>query len=137
MPAPFESVSRERSPLNLATFAVSLVVIWGAVSQAVPLLAALPACACAAMLGFVLLRGRMHVFRVDDAAIRWRSGRRETAVPIADISRFEIVHWSDSTDYVIHRRDGGRIDVPAPCAPRRGAGFLAAMKARGIPVDEH
>ena len=132
---PYRYQSRGRSGLNLALLAVAAGVLAFAATWGAPVAVLLPIGFAALGMGYLVLvnpRGGIEVDR--DAVTLWQGARRERIL-VGEIERAHVEHWSESTDVTLHRRDGGKVDIPDRCRPplRR---LTQALKAAGVTVTE-
>ena len=132
---PYRYESRGRTPANLVLLAVGIAMIALAWVTEAGQLIYLPLGAFAAMQLYLFARDPRAGMDIDAETVAIWRGRRRQAIPVAEIDRVEIKHWSESTDVIIHRRDGNKVDVPARCAPRLGA-MKRALKCAGVNVTE-
>lgn len=135
MPEPYESIARARSPLNLFGVGVFVFMVVLGLAFAAPWWYFAPVLIGGVLLLWHVALGRDRHFRMDDSTMRWGTTREETAVPLDDIAKVEIQDWSDSTDYVIHHRDGHRTTIPATVNTGGEYRLTEALKARGILVE--
>jgi hypothetical protein len=130
---PYRYQSRGRTPLTLGLLAISIGMLALALATTDMTLVLLPLTAFAAMMGYLVILDPRAGLDIDACAVSFWRGRRRETIPLAEIERVHVEHWSDSVDVTIHRRDGGRIDVPARCRPAVHS-LTRALKRAGIPV---
>ena len=130
---PYRYESRGRTPLNLGLFAIGIGMLALALATTDTTLVFLPLTAFAAMMGYLVILDPRAGLDIDARAVSFWRGRRRETIPVAEIERVHVEHWSDSIDVTIHRRDGGRIDVPARCRPAVHS-LTRALERAGIPV---
>jgi hypothetical protein len=93
--------------------------IWGPTSLAV---------------AYLLLANPISGLRVDDRYLVLSPWRKPREIPLSEIARVEIRDWSDSTDVVIHLRDGGAVSTFSGDIPPSRC-FESILTARGVTVD--
>ena len=132
---PYRYESRGHTPLNLALFAVGLALLALAAATTDFWLVFLPLAAFALGMGYLVVCDPRVGLEIDQHQISfWDRHRRET-IPLADIERVHIEHWSESDDVTIHRRDGAAVDVPSQCRPASGL-LSRVLKQAGLTVTE-
>ena len=84
-----------------------------------------------------VLAGTSASLSLDRAELRWRSGRREGDLGLAEIAsvRFD-TRWDLSVRVTLRLHGGKRVRLPQDCVPPHRE-FEAALQARGLPVERH
>lgn len=131
MKLPFHFRRSERGWPAALILAVGAVMILAALRHGPPpLLWWLPVGGATGAALWMLLAGRVHgIDLTPEALIVTGAGRVETW-PLDDIDHLQIADWTDSTDYVLHLRDGRRVPLFSGCFPRRADLIAAAAAAR-------
>ncbi|GGH21845.1 hypothetical protein SAMN05444007_102356 [Cribrihabitans marinus] len=135
---PFSFVRRNRTLRNIAVLAAIYAALAAVLLQldAAPwLVGGLALFTLPAL--WDVLAGTSASLRLDGAELRWRSGRREGDLGLAEIDsiRFD-TRWDLSVRVTLLLRGGGRVRLPQDCVPPH-RDFEAALQARGLRVERH
>ncbi|MEM9782246.1 MAG: hypothetical protein AAF899_07195 [Pseudomonadota bacterium] len=131
-------ITRARSPLRVMLPVIGVAFCALGLAQGAPWFWFIP---IGLFVGLSLLglTRRDAAFRIGDREMAWQDGGRDDSsdatVPLDAIARVEIVDWSDSTDYHVHCRDGATLRIPATVDTGPTQHLIAALTARGIPVE--
>ena len=82
-----------------------------------------------------LVRNPVTGLRITQDALTLSPWQVPQVIALKDVRFVRIVDWTDSTDIEVHLRDGTATRLQdADIPPRRD--FVAALAARGVPVEE-
>jgi hypothetical protein len=94
----------------------------------------LPVVLGGSLLLFPLMKNRVDGLSLAPDYLTLGAWRAPQTVPVSEISKIEIVSWSDSTDMRVHLKSAGIVTAfPGDIPPREP--FAAALARRGIPLE--
>jgi hypothetical protein len=132
---PYRYRSRGRSALNQALFAVAAGMLFFAAASGAPVVVVLPMGLAAVGMGYLVLVNPRAGIDIDRDAVTLLQGSRRERIPLSEIARAHVEHWSDSTDVTLHRHDGGEVDIPDRCRPPLRH-LTRALEAAGVTVTQ-
>ncbi|NNE21275.1 MAG: hypothetical protein HKN11_01565 [Rhizobiales bacterium] len=132
---PFQYQSRGRTPLSLALLALGAGLLMLMALTGGDMVILIPASMFVAGMAYLVIGNRAAGMAIDATSLSFWHGRRRETIPVQQIERVDVQHWSGSIDVVVHRRDQTTCALPDECRPTAGI-LIEALQQAGITVSE-